>query len=91
MWEPVRGTFCPTICLPARMAGHPVGFIDDDVQLWNRWINGLPVFGGRESLSTILETTAYSGSYHCFENADKEFIRDIFRQMSVHEMQTWAL
>ena len=72
------GTFLSNHLFTSKDGRTPVGFIDDDVQLWNRWINGLPVFGGRESLSTILKQQRIQEVIIAVENADKEFIRDIF-------------
>ena len=58
----------------------PVGFIDDDIKLWNRWINGLPVFGGRECLRTIIQRHQVNEIIIAAKKVDKDFIRDIFEK-----------
>lgn len=58
----------------------PVGFIDDDRTLWNRWINGLPVFGGRECLKTIIVRHQIQEVIVAAKNIDKAFLRDIFEK-----------
>ena len=58
----------------------PVGFVDDDQKLWNRWINGLPVFGGRECLRTIIKRHQVQEIIIAINNVDKAFVRDIFEK-----------
>lgn len=58
----------------------PIGFIDDDEKLWNRWINGLPVFGGRECLKTIIKRNKVQEVIIAAGKVDKAFIRDIFEK-----------
>lgn len=72
------GTFLANHLLNSRDGRTPVGFIDDNVQLWNRWINGLPVFGGRESLRTVLKQQRIQEVIIAVEKVDRAFTRDIF-------------
>jgi len=58
----------------------PVGFIDDDMKLWNRWINGLPVFGGRECLKTIIARHQVREVIVAARSISKEILRDIFEK-----------
>lgn len=74
------GTFLSNYLFSSKDGRTPIGFIDDNVQLWNRWINGLPVFGGRESLRTILKQQRIHEVIIAVEKADKEFIRDVFKK-----------
>jgi len=72
------GTFLSNHLFTGKDDRMPVGFIDDDVKLWNRWINGLPVFGGRESLRTIIKQQRIHEVIIAIEKADRELIRDVF-------------
>lgn len=72
------GTFLASHLFNSKDGRTPVGFIDDNVQLWNRWINGLPVFGGRESLRTVLKQQRIQEVIIAVEKVNREFIRDIF-------------
>lgn len=74
------GTLLSNHLFTSKDGRTPVGFIDDDVKLWNRWINGLPVFGGRESLRTVLKQQRIDEVIIAIEKADREFIRDIFEK-----------
>ncbi len=74
------GTFLASHLFASKDERTPVGFIDDNVKLWNRWINGLPVFGGRESLRTILKQQRVNEVIIAVEKADKAFVRDIFEK-----------
>lgn len=58
----------------------PIGFIDDDEKLWNRWISGLPVFGGRECLKTIIKREEVQEVIIAAVNVDKAFVRDVFEK-----------
>lgn len=58
----------------------PVGFIDDDRTLWNRWINGLPVFGGRECLKTIIVRHRIQEVIIAARSLEREFLCDIFEK-----------
>jgi FlaA1/EpsC-like NDP-sugar epimerase len=59
---------------------NPIGFIDDDEKLWNHWISGLPVFGGRDSLRTIIRRQNVSEVIIAAKNVDKAFVRDVFEK-----------
>lgn len=74
------GTFLASHLLNKQDGRIPVGFIDDDEKLWNRWINGLPVFGGRECLRTIIKRHKVKEVILAAGNVDKAFIRDIFEK-----------
>ena len=72
------GTYLANHLYSSKDGRTPIGFIDDNVQLWNRWINGLPVFGGRESLRTVLKQQRVQEVIISVEKVDREFVRDIF-------------
>jgi FlaA1/EpsC-like NDP-sugar epimerase len=74
------GTFLANHLFASKDGRTPIGFIDDKVELWNRWINGLPVFGGRECLRTVLKQQRVDEVIIAVEKADKAFIRDIFEK-----------
>ena len=74
------GTFLANHLFSSKDGRTPVGFIDDDVKFWNRWINGLPVFGGRECLRTVLKQQRVNEVIIAVEKADKAFVRDIFEK-----------
>ncbi|MGI6086167.1 MAG: polysaccharide biosynthesis protein, partial [Acetivibrionales bacterium] len=72
------GTYLANHLFSSKDGRTPIGFIDDNVHLWNRWINGLPVFGGRECLRTVLKQQRVQEVIIAVEKANKELIRDIF-------------
>jgi len=74
------GTFLANHLFASKDGRTPVGFIDDKVELWNRWINGFPVFGGRECLRTVLKQQRVNEVIIAVEKADKAFVRDIFEK-----------
>lgn len=74
------GTFLANHLFASKDGRTPIGFIDDNVKLWNRWINGIPVYGGRESLSTVIRQQRVNEVIIAVEKADKAFIRDVFEK-----------
>jgi len=58
----------------------PIGFIDDDQKLWNRWIHGLPVFGGRECLKTIIVRQKVREVIIATGKIEGDVLRDIFEK-----------
>lgn len=74
------GTYLANHLFNSKDGRTPIGFVDDNVHLWNRWINGLPVFGGRESLRTVLKQQRVQEVIIAVEKANREFIRDIFEK-----------
>lgn len=58
----------------------PIGFIDDDQKLWNRWIHGIPVFGGRECLKTIIVRQKVREVIIATGKIEGDVLRDIFEK-----------
>lgn len=56
----------------------PVGYIDDNESLWNRWIQGLPVFGGRKDLPEVVKRNNIEEVIIAVKDADSHLLKDIF-------------
>jgi len=74
------GAFLARHLLSSGDGRKPVGFIDDNQIMWNRWIHGLPVFGGREYLKTIIKRQRVQEVIIAINHVDKAFVRDIFEK-----------
>ncbi len=57
---------------------QPVGFLDDNASLWNRWINGLPVFGGRRELADVVRRNGVKEVILAMKDADPELLKSLF-------------
>lgn len=58
----------------------PIGYIDDNSMLWNQWLTGLPVFGGREILKGVIIRHRIHEVIIAVKNIDKNVIQDIFEK-----------
>lgn len=58
----------------------PVGYIDDNSKLWNRWLSGLPVFGGREMLKGVILRHKINEVIIAIHDLEKSAIQDIFEK-----------
>jgi Predicted nucleoside-diphosphate sugar epimerases len=58
----------------------PIGYIDDNNKLWNQWINGLPVFGGREMLKNVIIRQRINEVVIAINEVDKSVIQDLFEK-----------
>jgi FlaA1/EpsC-like NDP-sugar epimerase len=56
----------------------PVGYVDDNENLWNRWINGLPVFGSRKDLVEVVRRNRIQEVIITVKDADSSLLKDIF-------------
>jgi FlaA1/EpsC-like NDP-sugar epimerase len=68
-----------------RKAGEtrvPIGFVDDNPHLWNRWINAIPVFGGVPSLNDVVTRHQVKEVIIAIHSADKALLQDIFSRCS---------
>lgn len=57
---------------------QPIGFLDDDKTLWNRWINGLPVFGGRRELADVVRRNGVQEVILAVKDAKPELLKSLF-------------
>lgn len=55
----------------------PVGLIDDSENKANRWINGVPMVGTWQKLSTIVQTTGSEVVIVCIARANASFMKKI--------------
>lgn len=56
----------------------PVGFIDDNSQLWGRSISGLQVFGGKDSLEFFIHNMKVREIIIAIPSADPKLIKEIY-------------
>lgn len=57
---------------------EPVGFIDDDKNLWGKRIGQIPVLGGGENLELIFADLKISELIVAIPSADPKFVKDIY-------------
>lgn len=58
----------------------PIGYIDDNKKLWNQWVNGLPVFGGREMLKNVIIRQRINEVVIAIGEVDKSVVQDLFEK-----------
>ena len=56
----------------------PVGYVDDNEALWNRWVNGLPVFGGHKDLAEVVKRNNIQEVIIAIKDADTNLLKDVF-------------
>lgn len=73
----IAESLVPQLLRESRSQYHPIGLIDDDKSLNNRWISGVPMLGKWSSFTGLVKKYDVQAVIICIANADGEFLKRI--------------